>query len=129
MRNNICLVLLLVFVLDFLSIICYGVEPDNVVLSAGDKAPYAGILFNTARAQRVNLMSIDLQSCTKVSGLQTQEETIMQQRITNLDNENTSLSQRLANTKSDGLWEKVGFFFLGSVLTGLTSYAVYRSAH
>jgi hypothetical protein len=100
---------------------------DNVALKKGDVAAFDGILMPLDRAQRVNLMQIDLSTCTKVSGLKDDENKILNDRINNLNAENTNLSQRLVSSKEAGMWDKVGFFIIGAALTTVVAYGAVRA--
>ena len=41
---------------------------------------------------------------------------------------NTVLSKQIAEMKDDSMWSKIGFFVLGSVITGAIAYGVVRVA-
>lgn len=95
-------------------------DPDNVSLVPGDKVPYPGVLLPTSRAQRVEVMSLSLDSCTKISSLKDQEDSVLTQRLNNAQAEN----DRLAAKASPGEWEKVGAFALGVLTTIGVAFAV-----
>ena len=103
-------------------------EPDNVVLHAGDKAPWEGVLINPSRVQRLTLLTEKLTESTTLLDLKTQEATILQQRVSNLDNENNQLTSRLASQTTHSFWEQVGMFALGAVCTSLIAYSAVRLA-
>jgi hypothetical protein len=102
-------------------------EPDNVVLNKGDQAAYSGVLVPPARAGRLLNLTIDLTTCQKVSGLKDEEAAVVSQRMSNLNAENTMLSDRLAKTKEDGFWGKVGMFVLGAATTTAIAYSVSKA--
>ena len=99
-------------------------DPDNVALAQGQAAPYAGILFPVARAQRVQLMSIDLDTCTKRLNLANENESIFQQRTDNLVADNTRLYEEKTNP---GFFSTpVGGFVLGLGSAIAMAWAISR---
>lgn len=100
-------------------------DPDNVSLVQGEAAPYSGILMPVPRAQRVELINIDLATCTKRLDLGLQDNDLAQKRVTNLTAENTRLEE--ANAKKSGFWPEFGSFVLGAGMAVLITFGVSRA--
>jgi hypothetical protein len=115
----------LIALLLILSNPVFAADPDNVSLVQGEPAPYSGILMPIPRAQRVELMNIDLSTCTKRLDLSVQDNNIAQDRNTKLTAEVTRLNEE----KSSGgfLSSTVGGFVLGLGSAILMAYGISRA--
>lgn len=100
-------------------------EPDNVYLLKGASVPYDGILSPVSRAQRYRLLDIDLTTCTKRLDLSAQDNTISEERISNLKVENKELREEVA--KKTGFWQTFGGIIIGSGITILITYGVKQA--
>lgn len=102
----------------------------NVVhLLPGAVAPFEGYLFTPAMEQSFRLTDAKLNYQTQINAelaavnLTYQDEVkVMNERITNQQAEIKEL-----NSKSDSMFGKVGYFFLGAFLTGLIAYGATRA--
>ena len=121
--SKIVKVLILAFCGCLLSVNSFGADPDNVALNQGDKAPYAGVLLPTARAQRLDVLNLSLSSCQKIGTLKDDENTVLVQRLNNAQNENKELASQL----EPSIWGKLGAFALGSLVTTGIAFAVTRA--
>jgi hypothetical protein len=102
----------------------HATDPDNVSLIQGQTAPYAGILFPVPRAQRIELMTIDLSTCTKRLDLSIEDLAVGQERNTNLKAEVTRLNEEKNSRPffSTG----TGGFILGLGSAILMAWAISR---
>jgi hypothetical protein len=101
-------------------------DENTVHLDKGEPAPFSGFLLDPARSQRVYTLDLDLQTCTKVSDLKSQEIDIGNTRITNANKEIDHLSERLAK-EQDTFWKNVGMFILGAATATAISFAAARA--
>src|SRR6267142_3267332 len=119
---------LLIFLMLFSYSLCLADDNnDYALLNKDDKAPFKGYLISEEKGMKLKLMDLDLQSKIKVIDLQQQEQLVMQQRLTNSENEVNQLNKQLENVKDNSIWGKVGFFILGAAVTGLVAYGVTRA--
>lgn len=116
---------LIALLLILTSTLSFG-DDKTVHLDKGEPAPFNGFLLDAARAQRVHLMDLDLQTCNKVSDLKSQEIDIGNTRITNANKEINHLSERLAK-EQDTFWKSVGMFVLGAATATAVAFAAARS--
>lgn len=115
---------LLIFLYSF-NIYC---DDTVVYLEEGKPAPYTGYLFNPTKEKELRLLDVNLtyyksfsESLQNINKAQEDNLKQMDYRLTLRDKRIEELTDR-----QDGIWGKIGFFILGSVITGLVSYGVYK---
>jgi hypothetical protein len=109
------------------SSLCLADEPPNQVLNKGDTAAFTGVLIPPLRANQIRLDEINLGYTTNISALKDEELSVMNTRLTNAQTENTTLSKELSSERSSSFLGNVGYFVLGSVLTGLVAYGTVHA--
>lgn len=124
--TNIWLVSILIIIV-IQSCNAHAADPDNVVLTTGEKSPYSGVLLPTARAQRVLTLDLNYQYLQTIDGLKDQEITILNTRVNNANTEANNLSDRLAKQNEYTWLKEVGLFFLGAAAATVTAYGVSRA--
>ena len=103
-------------------------DGDAIFLEQGKTAPFTGYLITQDKANKIRLMDIDLQIANKLNtGLQSEND-ILRQRLDNSQQQIDILSKRVIEAKDDSFFSKAGYFILGSLITGLIGYGVYRSS-
>ncbi len=98
----------------------FASDPDNIALNSGDKAPYAGVLLPTARAQRVDVLNLSYQSCQKIGTLKDDENALLTQRLANAQTENKELADKASSSE----WKEIGAFTLGLLTSIGMAFAV-----
>lgn len=102
-------------------------------LKVGDPAPYEGYLFTSDHEKRYRLLDQEQDyqkqiniSLTNINKSYQSNETVMQQRIENQQQQISHLNDRLSDSK-DGFLSKAAYFVFGAILTGFIAYGVYRT--
>lgn len=124
MKRVIATILLLNLSLPILSGKC---DDSAIHLDKAQLAPYDGYEITPQQAIKVRNLSIDNDMEHHVNADLTQENSLMNQRLTNAQTQEASLSKQLVEQKDSGALSKIGMFVLGAVTTGLISYGIYRS--
>lgn len=124
MKRIIAISVLLNLSLPILSGKC---DDSAVHLNKNEVAPYDGYEITPQQAIKVRNLSIDNDMEHHVNADLAQENSLMNQRLTNAQQQNESLSKQLVETKESGFFSKVGFFVLGAVITGGLAYGMYRT--
>lgn len=106
---------------------CLADQP-SVALSQGQSAPYAGVLVDPARVQRIDNLQLDYDHLVKVDSLKDQDVQVLNDRVNNLSKVNEALNDKLVNQDNSSTWKIIGGFALGAILTGFISYGTYRLA-
>ena len=101
---------------------------DAVVLNKDDKAPFRGILLSPKKAAELNDTEIERDSLLKSLSLYKNNQELYEKRSSTLLEQNDKLATQLYSARQTSDWEKVLWFGLGAVLTGLTGYGIYRAA-
>lgn len=99
---------------------------DAVFLDINKPAPFAGFLLSKDKVMQLRNEDIDLTYSKKENDNLKLEITDYQTRVNNYKTENESLAERLQKSNA-GFFEKAGFFIMGSLITGLIGYGVYRT--
>ena len=121
------IILLVTIVSLFSNSLAFG-DDEATTLAKGQPAPFSGFLITREKAEKIRLMDLNLQFQTKRGDiLQTQVNLLQDQNNKNIEHI-SNLSSTIAESKSDNIYGKIGFFVLGAVLTGFVSYGIYRSA-
>jgi len=121
------IILLVTIVSLFSNYLAFG-DDEATTLAKGQPAPFSGFLITREKAEKIRLMDLNLQFQTKRGDiLQTQVNLLQDQNNKNIEHI-SNLSSTIAESKSDNIYGKIGFFVLGAVLTGFVSYGIYRSA-
>lgn len=103
----------------------YGAD-DVSYLKKGDPAPFTGYLISPEKADSIREMKIDLDTQKQINGLLLDNQKIYEQRVDNLRKQSEDLAKQVETMKDSSMFTKVGFFVLGSVLTGLVAYGTTR---
>lgn len=102
-------------------------DGGNVVVAKGQSCPFNGILLTPENAQTLDVQKYNLGSCTKISALKDDENSLLTQRVTNANDEVDRLSKQLAAKQDNSFWHDVAFFALGVGVTGLISYGLVKT--
>lgn len=102
-------------------------DDEAVFLKKGTPAGYDGYEITPAQAEKARKNSIDLGSQLKINSALVDENNVITQRLTNAQQQDTFLSKQLEAEKDNGIFSKVGFFVLGSLVTGLVAYGTAKA--
>jgi hypothetical protein len=100
---------------------------EAVYLPKGGVAGFSGYEITPDQATKVRNNQIDLSTQTKLNTNLTEENSLLNQRVSNAQVQNESLSKQLVEQKDTGVFAKIGMFVLGAGITGLVSYGIYKS--
>lgn len=111
-----------------------AVAQDDVVhLNQGNPAPFDGYLFSPSKEKELRLLDSNVNyykslnnSLDIINKAQSDNLDKMSQRLTIRDQQLDLVTKRLSETNA-GFFEKAGFFILGSVITGVIGYGVYKT--
>lgn len=99
---------------------------DAVQLGKGQLAPYDGFLLPKEKIIELKNQDLDFQYLNKENANLKLIQVDYEKRLNLYIDQNDKLSKRL--TESDtGFFEKAGMFVLGSLITGLIGYGVYKT--
>lgn len=101
---------------------------DAIVLNKDDKAPFRGILLSPRKAAELNDTELERDSLLRSVTLYKSNQDLYEKRTSVLLEQNDKLATQLYSARQTSDWEKVAWFGLGAVLTGLVGYGVYRAA-
>lgn len=104
----------------------YGAE-DVTYLKQGEQAPFTGYLISPEKADSIRNMKIDLDTLKQVNGLLLDNQRVYEQRVENLKKQSLDLSEQVEKSRDNSMFSKVGFFILGSVVTGFIAYGATRA--
>lgn len=110
------------------TMVCATADQPSVALSQGQTAPFAGILVDTARANRIDDLELNYSHLVTVNNLKDQDIKILNDRLNNADAEMDKLSSKVTTDDSHNHLNEILMFTLGAGLTGLVSYGVFRLA-
>jgi len=103
-------------------------------LEQGMPAPFPGYLITAKKEKELRLLNENFAYCDKsrelLTKLNTDNENILKiqsDRIAIRDQQVDVLSQRLVESKDDGLLSKIGFFLLGALVTTGIAYGVSKT--
>ena len=102
-------------------------DDGAVLLNKGDLAPYPGYLITTSMATKARDNSVDLTATKKINLNLTDENSLLNERLANAQKQDEFLSNQLIKEKDNGMFSKVGFFILGSLVTGAIAYGTTRA--
>jgi hypothetical protein len=111
------------------TMVCATADQPSIALSQGQTAPYAGVLIDPARAQRIDDLELNYSHLVTINNLKDQDMKILNDRLNNADAEMDKLSSKVTADDNHTHLYEVGFFILGAGLTGLVSYGIFRAAH
>lgn len=100
---------------------------DAVYLLKASAAPFTGYLITPDKANSIRNDSIDLSTQLHLNSNLTQENSLLTQRLTNSQEEATTLSKELVTERDTSFLGKLGMFVLGAGVTGVLAYGIYRS--
>lgn len=107
---------------------------DAVYLEQNQKSPYSGILVPEEKLQELRKSIIELTnqkeinlSLQKSVDLYKQNETLLENKVKTLTDQNNKLAETVYSAKDNSNIEKFAYFFAGAILTGLTSYGIYKA--
>lgn len=111
---------------------CFAI--DSIALKLNDPAPFAGVLMSSSKAQtiRTQLLERDTlleekDSYEKSLKLYSDITQLNNQKISILSDENERLSKQLSTQSVTSNWERVLYFGLGVLGTGLVLYAARQT--
>lgn len=108
-------------------VITYAISDDAVHLNKGEAAPMDGYEISPDKAVKIRNLAIDLDTQKEINTNLTQENSLMNQRLVNAQQQDDRLSKELVETKDSSFLGKAAFFIFGAAVTGLVSYGVYKS--
>lgn len=107
---------------------------DTIALIKDQPAPFSGVLMSSDKAKvvRTQLLERDTllqekDSFTKSLALYADIESLNNQKVGLLTNENERLSKQLGAASTTSNWERGFYFALGTLATGLIFYAASQS--
>jgi hypothetical protein len=123
-------ILLISLIVSSLLISTTAFSEDAVLINKNDKAPFTGVLLDTKKAQeyknttveRDNLKDLNLSLSTSLN-LQTD---LIQRKDTQLKlvlDQNDKLSQSVEKSRDTSELEKIVWFGLGIIISGISVYA------
>lgn len=125
---------LLILLTIFTVISNSALAEDAVFLEQGQKSPYPGILVpqDTLQELRRSVIELDNEkainlSLTKSVQLYKDNESLLQTKVNTLTDQNNKLSESLYSAKNTSDLERFAYFAAGAILTGLTSYGIYKA--
>ncbi len=127
MCKGVAMKIIVALVIFLFSISCLADQP-SVALSQGQPAPYAGVLVDPSRVQRIDNLQLDYDHLQKVDSLKDEDIKVLNDRVNNANLEVQDLSKRVVSQDKYSEWKVIGGFVLGAVLTGAMGYSVYRLA-
>lgn len=119
--------------LSLISSMSFGADVQTMYLPAGSPAPFAGYLFTPSDAaqaaqnkQAVGTYKLINQSLQTSLDLETKSRQDSDAKVLILQNDLTNTTKALNEVKSASTWEKVGWFALGVIATGLAVDGAYK---
>ena len=112
---------------------CFAADPDAVALNKNDPAPFSGVLLSNDKANQLKNTSIERDeyklindSLTRSVKLYRDNETIYDNKVNVLLQQNDKLAVSLYDARQTTMWEKFGYFFLGVAATTAAVYGVKK---
>lgn len=109
-------------------------DEEVVYLEKGKQSPYTGYLFTPEKADSIRKQLIEgdtykllNQSLEKSLELEHKTVDLSNLKITNLSEQNDKLAKSLYEERSMSNWERIGFFALGVIGTGLAVYGIKQA--
>ena len=120
-------------ILMILSVSLTAKAADPVKLEKDSPAPFTGLLFSETKALELRNSLIDLDTEKKLNlsfqrELQLKNSSLefRQNEVTLLQERNNKLSSSLMDERTMTTWERIGWFSLGIVATGLAFYGASK---
>lgn len=108
----------LILLLSLISNLAFA-DNQAILLNQGEKAPYTGDLLPIDTVKSLYNDSLEKSSLQQQLDLTNQNNTILTQEKTLLQNQNSDLVKAANSEKHISDWEKVGYFVLGVAITAL----------
>lgn len=105
----------------------YSLADNAVYLPKGSVTPFEGYLFDQEKAEKVRNLKIDYDTTNRLLDNYKGENAVIMERLANAQEHNKVLAQRIVDLKDDNFFNKVGYFVLGAVVTGVISYGVVQT--
>ena len=109
-------------------------DDSAVSLDQNQKAPFSGILITTDQAQTLRKNTLERDDLKLINDslnnqikLYQSNETLYEHKSQILYDQNIKLTESLNTSRESGTLEKIGYFALGALATGLVAYGVYRT--
>jgi hypothetical protein len=102
-------------------------DDQPVYLPKNTPAPYNGYLVPEKTVNDMRNTTIELDAEKKINSMLTDEQAVMNERLTNSKNESDTLSKELASERSNAFLTKVGFFVLGAAAATLVAYGTVKT--
>jgi hypothetical protein len=107
---------------------------EAVYLDQNQKAPFSGILIPEDKLQELRKSVLDVSTQKEINlslqrsvDLYKQNQTLLETKVNTLSDQNNKLSDSLYSARETSNIEKFGYFVAGALLTGLTSYGIYKA--
>lgn len=113
---------LLISLIILVSIPLGHTDDQAVYLTKGQPAPFTGYLITQDQANTARKNSIDLGAQLKINIELMDENSLLNQRLSNAQQQDTFLSKQLVDEQDKGFFSKAGYFLLGAGITGLLAY-------
>jgi len=117
MKSIVCLLL-------SINLISPAFAEDVTLLKEGQPAPWAGFLLTREKVEKVYKLDLDLQLQTKQSEIYSQQLKLTQDQLERNNKFIDEQSKRIVSMQENSIWTKIGFFVIGSVITGAIAYGV-----
>lgn len=120
---------LLSFLMISLMISNSGFASESIMIKKDERAPFEGVLFPLDQANKMRYTLIDCEIKTELNlsyertvKLYKQNETYYENKVNILSKQNDELAKALTESKSTGDLQKILWFGLGVLATGLAIY-------
>lgn len=108
---------------------------DSLILEKNQPAPYRGVLMPLESVQELRRNSLELDNLKLLNAsldrsikIHLSNEEILEKKISILTDQNLKLHESVSSARSFSSIERIGYFALGVLVTGLTSYGIYKAA-
>jgi len=100
---------------------------EAVLLSKGEAAPYSGALLPVDKLQELRKAYLEKDSLSRSIELYKSNELLYTKKVDVLSEQNDRLAKTAYEERNMSTLEKIGYFGLGAILTGLVAYGIYRT--
>jgi len=97
---------------------------DVVLLNKDQPAPFTGFLVTKEKVEKIYHLDLDLQLKTKESEIYKQQLLLTQDQLKRNNEFIDTQSKRIVEMQDNSIFTKIGYFILGSIVTGAIAYGV-----
>lgn len=116
----------IVLLLSFLNNSLVFADGQIVEIKKDEKASFDGFLIDQKKAKSIDNLRLDFEFSQKnITVLQDQNK-LYSDQLTKSNELISNLNKQALEQKSDSMWKSIGFFVLGSVITGAIAYGTTR---